>query len=58
MSQEKVKNIIEAALMVSTKPLSIASILGLFESEQSLQPERNDIRAALKNYSKITWNVE
>ena len=48
MSQEKVKNIIEAALMVSTKPLSIASILGLFESEQSLQPERNDIRAALE----------
>ena len=48
MSQEKVKNIIEAALMVSTKPLSIASILGLFESEQALQPERNDIRAALE----------
>jgi segregation and condensation protein B len=48
MSQEKVKNIIEAALMVSTKPLSIASILSLFESEQSLQPERNDIRAALE----------
>ncbi len=48
MSQEKVKNIIEAALMVSTKPLSIASRLGLFESEQSLQPERNDIRAALE----------
>jgi len=48
MSQEKVKNIIEAALMVSTKPLSIASILSLFESEQTLQPERNDIRAALE----------
>lgn len=48
MSQEKVKNIIEAALMVSTKPLSIASILNLFESEQTLQPERNDIRAALE----------
>jgi segregation and condensation protein B len=48
MSQEKVKNVIEAALMVSTKPLSIASILSLFESEQSLQPERNDIRAALE----------
>jgi len=48
MSQEKIKNIIEAALMVSTKPLSIASILSLFESEQSLQPERNDIRAALE----------
>ncbi len=48
MSQEKIKNIIEAALMVSTKPLSIASILNLFESEQTLQPERNDIRAALE----------
>lgn len=48
MSQEKIKNIIEAALMVSTKPLSIASILNLFESEMSLQPERNDIRAALE----------
>jgi segregation and condensation protein B len=48
MSQEKVKNIIEAALMVSTKPLSIASILSLFESEQTLQLERNDIRAALE----------
>ncbi len=48
MSQEKVKNIIEAALMVSSKPLSIASLLNLFESEQTLQPERNDIRAALE----------
>ncbi len=48
MSQEKIKNIIEAALMVSTKPLSIASILNLFESEQTLEPERNDIRAALE----------
>lgn len=48
MSQEKVKNIIEAALMVSTKPLSIASLLSLFESEQSLLPERSDIRAALE----------
>jgi len=48
MSQEKIKNIIEAALMVSTKPLSIASLLNLFESEQTLQPERNDIRAALE----------
>jgi segregation and condensation protein B len=48
MSQEKIKNIIEAALMVSTKPLSISSLLSLFENEMSLQPERNDIRAALE----------
>ena len=48
MSKEKIKNIIEAALMVSTKPLSITSILSLFESEQSLQPERNDVREALE----------
>lgn len=48
MSQEKIKNVIEAALMVSPKPLSIASILSLFESEASLKPERSDIRAALE----------
>ena len=48
MSKEKIKNIIEAGLMVSTKPLSITSILSLFESEQSLQPERNDVREALE----------
>ena len=48
MSKEKIKNIIEAALMVSTKPLSITSILSLFESEQSLQPERNDVREVLE----------
>ena len=48
MTKEKIKNIIEAALMVSTKPLSINMVLSLFESEQSLQPERNDIREALE----------
>ena len=48
MSKEKIKNIIEAGLMVSTKPLSITSILSLFESEQSLQPERNDVREVLE----------
>ena len=48
MSQEKIKNIIEAALMVSPKPLSIASIQGLFESEQTLAVERDDIRAAIE----------
>ena len=48
MTKEKIKNIIEAALMVSTKPLSINMVLSLFESEQSFQPERNDIREALE----------
>lgn len=48
MSQEKIKNIIEAALMVSPKPLSIAAILGLFESEQTFAVERDDIRAAIE----------
>ncbi len=48
MSQEKIKNIIEAALMVSTKPLSIAALSGLFEKEQILLPERDAIRAALE----------
>ena len=48
MSQEKIKNIIEAALMVANQPLSITRILSLFEPDQSLQPERNDIRAAIE----------
>lgn len=48
MSQEKIKNIIEAALMVSTKPLNIARILTLFETDQTLQPERDDIRTAIE----------
>lgn len=48
MSQEKIKNIIEAALMVSPKPLSIAAIMGLFESEQTFAVERDDVRAAIE----------
>lgn len=49
MSQEKLKNIIEAALMVSTQPLSIARILSLFEANQTMEPERDDIRAAIES---------
>jgi segregation and condensation protein B len=56
MSQEKIKNIIEAALMVSTKPLSVTRILSLFETDRTLEPERDDIRAAIEalqeNYQK------
>ena len=48
MSQEKIKNIIEAVLMVSTQPIGITKLLNIFEAEQSLQPERNDIKDALK----------
>ena len=48
MSQEKIKNIIEAVLMVSTQPISVSKLLNIFEAEQSLQPERNDIKEALE----------
>lgn len=48
MSQEKIKNIIEAALMVSTQPLSVTHILSLFEANQTIQPERDDIKSALE----------
>jgi len=48
MSQEKIKNVIEAALMVSTQPLSTTRLLNLFEGDLTLQPERNNIRAAIE----------
>lgn len=48
MSQEKIKNIIEAVLMVSTQPISVTKLLNIFEAEQSMQPERNDIKEALE----------
>ncbi len=48
MSQEQIKNIIEASLMVSNQPLNISSLLSLFENDTTLKPERNDIRAALE----------
>lgn len=46
MNQEKIKNIIEAALMVSDKPLSIARILELFEKDAEAM-DRETIRSAL-----------
>jgi len=49
MSQEKIKNIIEAALMVSVKPLNVAKILSLFETDQTLELERDDILTAIKS---------
>jgi segregation and condensation protein B len=48
MSQEKIKNIIEAALMVSTQALNVTRILNLFENDQTLNPERDDIRSAIQ----------
>ncbi len=48
MSQEKLKNIIEAALMVSSQPLSVARIASLFEADESMNPENADIRTALE----------
>jgi segregation and condensation protein B len=46
MNQEKIKCIIEAALMVSDKPLSMARILALFEKDIE-EPDREMIKAAL-----------
>ena len=48
MSQETIKNIIEAALMVANAPLSISRLQNLFVEGEELQPERQDIRAALE----------
>jgi segregation and condensation protein B len=48
MSQDKTKNIIEAALMVSNQPLSVTKILSLFEAEHTMEIERDEIRAALE----------
>jgi segregation and condensation protein B len=48
MSQDKTKNIIEAALMVSNQPLSVTKILSLFEAEHTMEVERDEIRAALE----------
>lgn len=48
MSQEKIKNIVEAAIMVANQPLSINHLLNLFVEGEELQAERNDIRSALE----------
>ncbi len=51
MNKEKLKNIIEAALMVSDKPLSISRLLSLFERDLE-QPDRTKIRSALDDLIK------
>lgn len=48
MSQQTVKNIIEAALMVASQPLNVSRLLYLFEASPMLGVERNDIRAAVE----------
>lgn len=46
MNQEKIKNIIEAVLMATDKPLSIARILELFEKDAEAM-DRETIKTAL-----------
>lgn len=46
MKQDQVKKIIEAALMVAGRPLTINQLLDLFEKDDD-RPERTDVRAAL-----------
>jgi len=47
MNQEQLKNIIEAALMVSEKPVSVSQLLAIFEEETD-RPERADIKTAIE----------
>ena len=46
MNQEQLKNIVEAALMVSEKPVSLTQLLAIFEKESDI-PEKADIKAAV-----------
>ena len=52
MSQKKIKNIIEAALMVSTQPLSIQRLMNLFNEDKTLHPDRNSIKKAINDLQK------
>jgi len=47
MNQEQLKNIIEAALMVSEKPVSVSQLLALFEKETD-RPEKADVNTAIE----------
>ncbi len=46
MNHEQLKNIVEAALMVSEKPVSLAQLSTIFEKESD-SPEKADIKAAI-----------
>ena len=52
MSQKKIKNIIEAALMVSTQPLSIQRLMNLFDEDKALYPDRDSIKTAINDLQK------
>jgi len=52
MSEKKIKNIIEAALMVSTQPLSVKRLINLFEEDKTLQPNRDNIKKAIIDLQK------
>ena len=52
MSQKKIKNIVEAALMISTQPLSIKRLMSLFEEDKTLQPNRDNIKKAIIDLQK------
>ena len=54
MNQEQLKNIVEAALMVSEKPVSVSQLLALFENETD-KPEKADIKTAIE---QITQDYE
>lgn len=47
MNQEQLKNIVEAALMVSEKPVSVSQLLALFENETD-KPEKADIKTVIE----------
>ncbi len=52
MSQKKIKNIIEAALMVSTQPLNVKRLMNLFEENKTIQPNRDSIKKAIIDLQK------
>jgi len=51
MTEDKLKNIIEAALMVASRPLSVGKLLALFSPEQGPVPSRDEIHTALQALS-------
>ena len=51
MNQEQLKNIVEAALMVSEKPVSLNQLLAIFEKESDV-PEKADIKAAINQITE------
>jgi len=55
MNQERIKNILEAALMVSERPLSMAQVLSLFEKDIE-DIDRELIRAALEQLGEDYTN--